>query len=75
MTGSRYSQCHDESMEEHVPPSPLHSGKKRPAEMLVFSYILEKFILEGNFPILLKFGGINPRIGRIHAKNGGQSGF
>ncbi|SET11236.1 hypothetical protein SAMN05216389_105211 [Oceanobacillus limi] len=20
--GSRYSQCHDESMEEHVPPSP-----------------------------------------------------
>jgi hypothetical protein len=28
MAGSRYSQCHDESMEEHVPPSPLHSGKK-----------------------------------------------
>jgi hypothetical protein len=40
--GSRYSQCHDESMDVHVPPSPLHSGKKRSAEMLVFFYILKK---------------------------------
>ncbi|MEH7501332.1 hypothetical protein V7152_04675 [Neobacillus drentensis] len=45
MTGSRYSQCHDESMEEHVPPSPLHSGKKGQQKMLVFFYIWKKAIL------------------------------
>jgi hypothetical protein len=41
-SGSRYSQCHDESMETHVPPSPPYiRWITRLAEMLVF-FILKK---------------------------------